>query len=301
MARTPQPPHASGPGWLDRLRDARDFYAVELRPPRSGLSGSASIDAWIDLQHGVRTLARDDCAVLLTDNAVGTREEENLRHLCANADDTVDRGRLVPILTCLHSLDYCLDYAARAQAEGFSALAVLGGDRTAGIPRCVPHAWQLRERIRERAPGLALGGWANPHRDVRSQIDYLLAERAHVDFFLTQVVSSSQLGRVEAFLEATVGQGLEVPAMFGVFHYRSANPRTLRRLASFLPVPEAEVSDAFAAGLSPEELTGRTLAGLHALGVRKLYLSNLPAEQPSRALSAILDAAGRFGGASVRG
>ena len=42
------------------------------------------MDTWIDLNHSIRNLALKDTFVFLTDDAVGSREEENLGHLAAN-------------------------------------------------------------------------------------------------------------------------------------------------------------------------------------------------------------------------
>ena len=53
----------------------------------------------------------------------------------------------MPFLTSKHTLDFCLSYAERAWQEGFPSLVVLGGDQSVGPPRCVTHAWQLREAI----------------------------------------------------------------------------------------------------------------------------------------------------------
>ncbi len=255
------------------------------------MNGSQGIDAWIDLQHGLRTLSRRGHGILLTDNAVGTPEEENLRHLCANSDESVERHQLVPILTCLHSLKYCLDYAARAQAAGFAALAVLGGDPQAGIERCTPHAYELRSKIRSQTPGLALGGWANPHKNLERQLDFLQDTSAQVDFYLTQVVSSSQMGVVERFLELAEARGFDLPGIFGVFHYRSAKQRTLDTLSSFLPVPVDEVRQALGSGCSAVQFTARSVARLLQLGIRNIYISNLPAHHPAKTLDAILRAA----------
>ena len=41
--------------------------------------------------------------------------------------------------------------------------------------------------------------------------------------------------------------------MFGVFYYRSANPRTLAALSQFLPVPVEELTAEFAEGATPED------------------------------------------------
>ena len=259
---------------LERLRLDRALESVELRPPRSDLSHTDSIDTWIDMHHAIKRLAGDDTVVFLTDNAVGMEEEENLHHLATNLGE-VDPGKLVPFLTCKHSLDYCLMYATRAYSAGYQALVVLGGDQDVGTPRCVSHAYELRQRIRERHPGLVLGGWANPHADPARQADFLLDERFHGDFFLTQVVSHHDLPQVEAFLEQLRDRGVTLPAVFGTFYYRSARRKTLNTLAKFMPVPVDGLVADFAAGLSADQICARTIQSLRDLGVDKVYVSNL--------------------------
>ena len=86
---------------------------VELRPPKTGLSPADSMDAWIDMHHAVRRLSSEDRFVFVTDNAVGTEEEENLAHLVANLGDAAHPTHVVPFLTLKHSLEYCLVYAER--------------------------------------------------------------------------------------------------------------------------------------------------------------------------------------------
>src|SRR3954447_9788479 len=136
---------------LDDLnRDDARVIAAELRPPRAELQTAASMDAWIDTYHAVRGLTRGGTFVFLTDSAVGSKEEDNLRHLVINLGGDVPRSHVIPFLTCKHPLDYCLAYADRARDHGFEALVVLGGDKHVGQPRCVEHAWQLREAIRGR-------------------------------------------------------------------------------------------------------------------------------------------------------
>src|SRR5262249_47298968 len=130
---------------LDALRGDGQLMSVELRPPRAELDAAAGMDAWIDTHHAVRGFVRDGTFVFLTDSAVGTREEHPLRHLVINLGTDVPRGRVVPFLTSKHPIDFCLSYAERAWQEGFPSLVVLGGDRSVGPPRCVEHAWQLRE------------------------------------------------------------------------------------------------------------------------------------------------------------
>ena len=261
---------------IDALRGTDPVVAAELRPPRAELGAAAGMDAWIDTYHAVRSLVRRDTFVFLTDSAVGLREEDNLRHLITNLGTDVPRNRIVPFLTCKHSLEYCLNYADRAWQHGFPALVVLGGDTSVGPPRCVPHAWELRQRIRARRPELVLGGWANPHAEPAGQIGFLLGQDANAEFFLTQIVSHHDVAHVSRFVREGERRGLTVPGVFGVFYYRSANPRTLERLRAFLPVPVEGLAAEFAAGATPEEVCARTLRTLADAGVRHFYISNLP-------------------------
>lgn len=260
---------------LDRLRGPGPLVTVELRPPQRGLRASAGMDRWIDLNHSIRRLALDGVFVFLTDDAVGSEEEENLGHLAANVGSDVPLSRLVPFLTCKHTLDYCLTYADRARMLGFEAIAVVGGDTSVGEPRCVPHAYLLRERIRDRQPGLRLGGWANPHRDIIEQVGFLAAEDFFADFYLTQIVSHHSAGRVEAFLEECDKRNVSIPVLFGVFYYWNANPETLTMLTRFFPVPAAELTREFAGGATPVDTLAKTLEALRAAGAHKVYVSNL--------------------------
>src|SRR5213592_2260878 len=137
---------------LSSLRSGCSVIAAELRPPRAELAAHEGMDAWIDTYHAVRRLSRQGTFVFLTDSAVGTQEEDNLRHLVTNLGRDVPRERIVPFLTTKHPLAYCLSYAERARQSGFPALVILGGDRSVGGKRCVEHAWQLRERLRAQDP-----------------------------------------------------------------------------------------------------------------------------------------------------
>lgn len=272
----------------DALRDGAPLITVEVRPPRADLEGEGAMDAWIDLERAIRRFTDAGHHVLLTDDAVGRPEEENLAHLDGNLDDTVRRDRLVPFLTAKHSLDYCLLYAERAAARGFRTLTVLGGDTTVGRPRCLPHAYLLRERIRERVPGLCLGGWANPFRDPEEQAGYLVAPRATNDFFLTQVVSHHDAHRVEALWRAVRARDPDLPGLAGIFHYRSANPTTLGRLSAFLPVPAEAITREFASGASAEEITARSVRAALEAGAPGVYVSNLGLRGARRTLERIL-------------
>jgi hypothetical protein len=276
---------------LDALTTQDHVIAAELRPPRAELGAAAGMDAWIDTYHAVRSLVRGGTFVFITDSAVGLREEDNLRHLVTNLGSDVPRSHVVPFLTSKHTLDYCLAYADRAMEQSFGSLVVLGGDKSVGAPRCVAHAWELRKEIRARQPGLRLGGWANPHADAGRQVAYLLARDANADFFLTQIVSHHEAAAVERFVREVERQKLSLPGVFGVFYYRSANPRTLEALKGFLPVPAGALVKEFGEGASAVDICARTLSALAAAGARHFYISNLPAGRATATLSAILERA----------
>ena len=273
---------------LSALSSGTSVFASELRPPRAELAAAEGMDAWIDTYHAVQRLTRQGTFVFLTDSAVGAAEEDNLRHLVTNLGNDVPRARIVPFLTSKHSLEYCLSYAERAHQHGFPALVVLGGDKAVGAPRSVEHAWQLRELLRARDHALTLGGWANPHADPERQVDYLAAANFHAEFYLTQVVSHHHADRVERFIAAAERRGLTLPGLFGVFFYRSANPRTLDTLKSFLPVPAEGLTRDFASGTTPEDVCARTIRSLMDAGARHFYVSNLPATRAQQVLASVL-------------
>jgi 5,10-methylenetetrahydrofolate reductase len=246
------------------------------------------MDAWIDTYHAVRGLTRAGTFVFLTDSAVGTKEEDNLRHLMINLGTDVPRSHVIPFLTCKHTAEYCLAYADRARHHGFDSLVVLGGDKHVGPPRCVEHAWQLREMIRGREDGLSLGGWANPHSQPATQVSHLLDDRVTAEFYLTQIVSHYSRREVDAFLSEADRRGVKMPGMFGVFYYRSAKPATLKTLSQFLPVPVEQLQAEFAEGATPEEVCARSIRELTASGVRHFYVSNLPVGRAASTLLQIL-------------
>ncbi len=277
---------------LDQLRSDARVIAAELRPPRAELEASASRDAWIDTYHAVRSLTRAGTFVFLTDSAVGSKEEDNLRHLVINLGVDVPRSSVVPFLTCKHSIQYCLAYADRARDHGFEALVVLGGDKSVGPARCVEHAWQLREQIRQRVPDLTLGGWANPHADAVAQVDHLMQTHAHAEFYLTQIVSHHSRNAVDRFLAEAGRRSLTLPGMFGIFYYRSANQRTLAALKDFLPVPAEELTREFSTGATPEEICARSIRSLAESGARHFYISNLPLGRAAVTLRRILSLVG---------
>jgi 5,10-methylenetetrahydrofolate reductase len=274
----------------DLLASTPSVIAAELRPPRAELAASEGMDAWIDTYHAVRGLTRNGVPVFLTDSAVGLQEEDNLRHLIANIGTDVPRELVVPFLTSKHTLEYCLSYAERAWHNDFQSLVVLGGDKHIGPPRCVEHAWELRQAIRAREPHLALGGWANPNTDAERQTGFLTDGTFNAEFFLTQIVSHHAIEPVARFLEAVARKGVTLPGLYGVFYYRSANPKTLRTLSQFLPVPIHGLIREFGEGATPVEVCARTIRALKGLGARHFYVSNLPLSRAEPTLRDILAA-----------
>ena len=276
------------PPLVQALQAGTTVVSAELRPPRAELAPAAGMDAWIDTYHAVSGLVRNGTYVFLTDSAVGAKEENNLRHLVINLGSDVSRDRVVPFLTTKHTMAFCLAYAERAWQQGFSSLVVLGGDRTVGPPRCVSHAWQLREAIREHVPDLTLGGWANPHQDPAKQAGFVNDDRFSAEFFLSQVVSHHDLDAVKSFLAELDRRNVTVPGVFGVFYYRSANPKTLEILKQFLPVPAEGLIKEFGDGASADEVCARTIRGLRDAGVKNFYVSNLPIGRARQTLERVM-------------
>ena len=275
----------------EALRGDAPVVALELRPPRAELGSREGMDAWIDSYHEIRRLGRHRIPAFLTDSAVGTQEENSLRHLSTNLGRELAGDLVTPFLTSKHSLDFCLTYAEQAWQLGFPSLVVLGGDTSVGRPRCVEHAWDLRQLIHEREPRLSLGGWANPHGLPEQQVDFLLDQRFCADFYLTQVVSHFNLEPVKRFLDETDRRGVSRPAMFNVFYYRSANRKTLATLSRFMPVPIESLVQEFGAGATPVEICARTIRAVRSLGVRHFCICNLPMQDAWSTLSAILGVA----------
>jgi hypothetical protein len=274
---------------ITALEGDEAVVAVELRPPRAGLSAREGMDAWIDSYHEIRRLGRHRIPSFLTDSAVGTPEENNLRHLSTNLGRELPPDLVTPFLTSKHPLDFCLSYAEQAWQQGFSSLVVLGGDTSVGHPRCVEHAWDLRRLIRQREPRLSLGGWANPHASAERQVDFLLDQRYCAEFYLTQVVSHLNPEPVKRFLDEVDRRKAALPGMFSVFYYRSANPRTLATLSRFMPVPIAGLQSEFVSGATAVDVCARTLQAMRSLGVRHFCICNLPTQNAWSTLAAILE------------
>ena len=261
---------------LKALRDPKRFLLnVEMCPPRMDLPLEQSVDAWIDSNQLMRRITSLGRFVFMTDGAIGRREEPNLRPVTINLGTEADRGRIVPILTTKHSLEYCLEFAKRSYTLGFTSLVVLGGDKSDNTPRCVEHAYELRRLIRQAVPGITLGGWSSPHGG-RRQVEFMLAPEYSADFYLAQIVSHYQTRAIDEFLNETGRLGVKIPGIFGVFYYRTANAKTFSMLSRFLPVPAEELQRDFAANVHPEEICARSIHALLQRGVRNVYVSNLP-------------------------
>ena len=93
-------------------------------------------------------------------------------------------------------------------------------------------------------------------------------------------------------LRAAEQRGLALPGIFGVFYYRSANPRTLDALKGFLPVPVEGLTREFAEGATPEDICAKTIRALMDVGARHFYISNLPVLRAQHVLANILEKVG---------
>ena len=274
----------------ERFARPGPLVAVELRPPRLGLEAVRGMGVWIDLRHAVRRLVARGTCVLLTDDAAGGGEEESLAHLAANMGAGADLSRVLPFLTCKHPLAYCRMFARRAEALGVAGVTVVGGDRVGGQERCVPHGEDLRRILRAEQPGLTLGAWANPHRDPVEQARYVAEAEGAADYVFAQIVSHHSLSRVERFRAELDRIGAALPVVYGVFLYRSPNPRTLATLNRYFPVPAREIVREFAERASPERICARSIRRLREAGAEKVYVSNLRSRDAAEALARIMDA-----------
>ncbi len=124
-------------------------------------------------------------------------------------------------------------------------------------------------------------------------MDFIADDNFTADFYLTQIVSHLDVAPVARFLDETRRRGVDhLQGVFGVFYYRSANPKTLALLNQFLPVPAQALAAEFASGATPVEVCARTLRAMTDLGVRHFYISNLPLTNAPATLSAILERTG---------
>ena len=153
---------------------------------------------------------------------------------------------------------------------------MLGGDTSVG-PATLRRAWvALRQAIRRRQPELELGGWVNPHKNPRLQVEYLLESTATADFFLTQVVSHHDLGALESFLYEARRQDLTVPGTVRDLLLPERQPSDPRYPGSVPAGSPPGLTEDFAGGATAPEVCGLTVRALWNLGIHNIYISNLP-------------------------
>ena len=185
--------------------------------------------------------------VFLTDSAVGSKEEDNLRHLVINLGSDVPRSKVVPFLTCKHTMDYCLAYADRAQQHGFSHSSSSAATRTSGIR----DAWSMRGSCVRPSGAISL---AAPRRLGESacrrvtQVESPAGRPRTAEFYLTQIVSHHSRPEVEALLERS-----GAPRPDDSRHVRRVllsvgEPEDTQALRGFLPVPAEELTAEFGDG-----------------------------------------------------
>ena len=106
----------------------------------------------------------------------------------------------------------------------------------------------------------------------------------------TELAALELLGEdfVDRLVSGLGRQRLDLPGIFGVFYYRSANPNTLATLQKFLPVPAEALTKEFAAGATAEDICARTIRGLRSVGVEHIYVSNLPVGRARQTLENVL-------------
>ena len=126
------------------------------------------MDAWIDTYHAVRGLVRGrDVRVPHRQRRRRARRAQppSPRHQPRRRRPARSR-RAVPHDEALARLLPRRTPSAPGR-KASARWSCSAATRRSGPPRCVEHAWQLREAIREHVPELSLGGWANPHARCR--------------------------------------------------------------------------------------------------------------------------------------
>ena len=249
------------------------------------------MDAWIDTYHAVTRLRPRRTFVFLTDSAVGAREEHNLRHLVINLGTDVPRDHVVPFLTTKHSLEFCLSLRRARLAGRLPSLVVLGGDqigRSAAMRGARVAAARGDPRARAGAVARRLGQSARRSGD--AGCGYLADDRFTGEFFLTQVVSHHDDGERRRVPRGAASSGRSrLPGIFGVFYYRSANPKTLQTLKQFLPVPVEGLTREFAEGVDAGRRSARARSARSAPPACKhFYVSNLPVGRARQTLQRVL-------------
>ena len=256
-----------------------------------GLDAARGMDVWIDMYHAVRRLARDGTFVLLTDDAAGNPEEESLAHLAANLGAAADLETVVPFLTCKHAVGYCRLFARRAAGLGVAGVAVVGG-------RPLRRARTMRPRTaRTCARSCGANSPGSRSEGGRTRTGTRSSRPASSPRTTSPRTSSSprssrttRSAGWSASAPSWTAWAWDVPVVYGVFLYRSANPRTLRQLSRYFPVPAREIAAEFAAGMSADEICARSVRRLREAGAEKVYVSNLYGRDAARRLGRVAGA-----------
>ncbi len=197
---------------LDAMRGDTPVIAAELRPPRAELDAAEGMDAWIDTYHAVRSLTRQGIRVFLTDSAVGTQEENNLRHLVTNLGNDVARSHVVPFLTSKHSLEFC---AVVRGAGSAARLRFAGGARRRQDrrPAALRRTRLGTARRNPSSASRACRSAAGPtRRRTRSrQVDFLVDPNFTGEYYLTQIVSHLESRAGAAFLDESRRREVDHP------------------------------------------------------------------------------------------
>ncbi len=267
--------------------------SVELRPPRAELDAAAGMDAWIDTYHAVRGLVAE------RDVRVSDRQRRR-------------RARRTQPSAPRHQSRYGRAARSRRAVPHDEALArVLPRVRRAGLARRLPLARRPGRRSHGRPAPMRRARVAAARSDPRARAGSdagRLGESACGCGQTSGLPWRPSLQRrvlphaghlaprprrqVDRFLDEAHRQRLAMPGIFGVFYYRSANPKTLAMLKQFLPVPVDGLRVEFGEGASAEEVCARTIRGLRAQGVRHFYVSNLPIGRARQTLEKIVGLAG---------
>ena len=84
-----------------------------------------------------------------------------------------------------------------------------------------------------------------------------------------------------------------MPGVFGVFYYRSANPKTLEMLSQFLPVPVDALKQEFAQGATPIDVCARDRFDSWSTWAHGIFTSAIfRAKKTAATLNTILEKAG---------
>ena len=266
---------------LSALRSGSSVFAAELRPPRAELAtqrGHGRVDRHVSRGPAADARRARTCSSPTAPSA--RRRKTTCGTWSLNLGNDVPRDRIVPFLTSKHPTRVP-PFIRRARApervqraRGARRRQERRRRRDASSTR-----GSSRKLLRDRDRTLALGGWANPHGDPDRQVDFLDGAR-----FPRRVLPdadrqpSRPSSRWRASSRRRARRHLTLPGVFGVFYYRSANPRTLDALRAFLPVPTRGANE----GIRRRRDRRRCLRAYHSRSDRRrreAFLYQQPADR----------------------